>query len=156
MPVKCDVLVGLFVLFVLMTAAGCGGNAEKLPVAETSGQVMCESKPVARAQVYFEPIQEGKSAKVGKQAFAFTDDHGKFVLSTYGKMDGAVVGKHRVRVGGDPKVPCDCVANSEIDVMQVEIEAGIPNSFSISLKKKTGKEPPTPAELEAKADAEDE
>ena len=49
--------------------------------------------------VFFEPLQEGKSALVGKQGIAFAEEDGTFVISTYGTGDGAVVGKHRVRVG---------------------------------------------------------
>jgi hypothetical protein len=130
-------------LLAAIVAGGCGGDA--FPVAKTSGRVVCEGQPVKRAQVYFEPIQDGKSAVIGKQGFSFTDDNGEFVLSTYGHLDGAVIGKHRVRVGM-PEVPCDCVTNSEKDVMQVEVETGIENSFEIVLPKKTGKEPPALAD----------
>jgi hypothetical protein len=59
--------------------------------------VNCVSVP--QAFVYFEPLGDGgNSAIVGKGAFVRADDQGRFVLSTYGSCDGAVVGKHRVRV----------------------------------------------------------
>lgn len=96
--------------------------------------------------VFFEPLQTGKSALVGKAAFATAEADGTFVLSTYGTKDGAVVGKHRVRVGPPhpedyPRYKCACVLNSEIDVMEVDVKKGQTNEFEIVLKKKTGQEP---------------
>ncbi len=124
-----------------LAVAGCGGGGA-FPVAKTSGQVLCEGVPVPQAFVYFEPLGgSGNSAIVGKAAFARADDQGRFVLSTYGSGDGAVVGKHRVRVD-HPGYDCACVLNSEIDVMEVEIVAGTKNEFEVNLPKKTGRERP--------------
>jgi hypothetical protein len=121
--------------------AGCGSKGA-FPTAETTGIVLCEGQPVPDAEVYFEPLESagGSSALIGKQGFAFSGPEGRFVLSTYGVNDGAVVGKHRVRVGGDPR-KCECLLNSEVDVMEVEIEEGKINDFEIVLTKKTGREP---------------
>lgn len=136
---------GRMFLFTLVTLAVCNpyGCSRKggFDVAKTTGVVMCEGQPVPKAEVYFEPLQDGKNAVVGKQGFSFTDDAGKFEITTYDNHDGAVVGKHRVRVGGGPS-DCPCVLNSEIDVMQVEIKADAANEFEVVLKKKTGKERP--------------
>ena len=97
----------------------------------------------------------------GKQGRATADEQGKFTVSTYGVNDGAVVGRHRVRVGpprpdDHPNFTCGCVTDPEIDVMEVEIVSGQKNQVEIALKKKTGREKPTRAELEAIEDAEDE
>jgi hypothetical protein len=118
---------------------GCGGT-ERFSVARTEGVVLCNGEPVENAQVYFEPIVTGKSAKVGKQAFAFSDADGAFVLSTYSNNDGAVVGKHRVRVGGDSSVRCECATDSETNVMEVEIVAGQKNTFTLDLPPKQKKQ----------------
>jgi hypothetical protein len=96
--------------------------------------------------VFFEPMETGKQALVGKQGFAIADEQGRFTISTYGTNDGAVVGHHRVRVGpphaeDHPKYKCDCYLNSEIDLMEVDIKKGQKNEFELVLKKKTGKEP---------------
>src|SRR6185503_13088729 len=96
--------------------------------------------------VFFEPLQTGKKALVGKQGFAYADAEGKFNISTYGTHDGAVIGHHRVRVGpphgeDHPKFKCACVLNPEIDVMEVDIKKG-KNEFELVLKKKTGREAP--------------
>ena len=78
---------------------------------------------------------------VGKQGFAFTDSDGHYVISTYapGEGDGAVVGKHRVRVGrGDAE--CDCSMNEEVDLMQVEVKADAENTFELVLNKASRRE----------------
>jgi hypothetical protein len=129
----------------LLLAAGCGPGGD-FPVAPTSGRVVCEGQPVPHVMVFFEPLQEGKSALVGKQGFAFADEQGNFAISTYGSSDGAVVGKHRVRVGPPdreehPGFRCPCVLNSEIDVAQVEVKAGEDNEFELVLKKRTRTDP---------------
>jgi hypothetical protein len=139
----------------VLVVLGCGSGVERFSVARTEGVVLCNGVPVENAQVYFEPLITGKSAKVGKQAFAFTNAEGAFVLSTYGRDDGAVVGKHRVRVGGDGSVKCDCSTNSEKDIMEVEIVAGETNSFEVELPPKQQKQPtqqPLKTSLGAAAD----
>ena len=123
---------------------GCGGSGE-FNTALTTGVVLCDGKPVEGAMVYFEPLPSGSgsssNALSGKQGFSYTDAEGKFSISTYrpGKGDGAVVGKHRVRVGkGEAK--CDCAMNEEVDLMQVEVKAGEKNDFKLELKKATAAE----------------
>ena len=132
-------------LTALIGLAGCSSG--DFPVAATRGQVICEGRPVPRARVFFEPLETGKSAIVGKQGLATADAEGKFVISTYGENDGAVIGKHRVRVDRpfdpDEKPPfkCPCVLNAEVNVMEVEVKKGETNEFEVVLKKKTGQEP---------------
>jgi hypothetical protein len=128
----------LSVLFLMAAMLGCSKG--DFATAKTIGIVKCKGQPVANAAVYFEPMEAAgsKNAKVGKQGFAFTDAEGKFVISTYVPAggDGAVVGKHRVRVGrGDAK--CDCSMNDEVDLMQVEVKSGQTNEFVIELKEAT-------------------
>lgn len=136
-----DLRIRLFGLTALLaTLSGCSGG-KQFPVAQTSGRVECEGKPVVRAAVLFSPLANGKSALVGKQGYGTTDDKGNFVLSTYGKQDGAVIGKHSVIVA-NPEVPCDCVATDRQEVTQLDVQKGIENTFLIQLVKKTGKEVP--------------
>ena len=117
------------------------------------GRVLCEGRPVPHVRVFFEPLETGSSAIVGKQAIAVAEADGTFVLSTYGTGDGAVIGKHRVRVGGPdrekhPDFTCACTLNSEIDVMEVEVKADVENEFEVILKKKTGRERPSLDEMD--------
>jgi hypothetical protein len=129
----------------LVAVLGCG-SAGDFPTALVSGRVVCEGSPVPHVMVFFEPLQGEKSSLVGKQGFAFADAEGNFQLSTYGEQDGAVVGRHRVRVGpphpeDHPKYQCPCILDSERDVMEVEVKKGEKNEFELVLKKKTGREP---------------
>ncbi len=124
---------------------GCGAEGD-FPTVPTTGRVVCEGQPVPLVMVFFEPLQSGKAALVGKQGIANAEADGTFKVSTYGDNDGAVVGRHRVRVGPPrggppPGFKCDCVLNSEVDVMEVEVKRGEKNDFELVLKKKTGREP---------------
>ena len=131
-------------LLVTATIAGCGDGLDRFPTAQVTGVVMCEGQPVPYAMVYFEPLQSGESAIVGKPGFAVADANGAFTLGTYDTTDGAVVGKHRVRV--DPPAPgknpdgwsCPCEMNSNVDVMQVDVVDG-DNNFEVVLKKAKGR-----------------
>ena len=139
------------IFFLVLFAAacvGCGGGGD-FATAEATGVVMCNGVPVEGAMVYFEPIKQGDQALVGKQGFSWTDAQGRFAISTYdpGGEDGAVIGKHRVRVGkGESN--CDCQTNEEVDLMQVEVKAGEKNEFQLDLPKKTGRERPAPSDDE--------
>ncbi len=135
-----------------MLIAGCGSGGD-FPVAPVRGRVVCEGRPVPHVFVFFEPLETGGSAIVGKQAIGITEADGTFVLRTYDTGDGAVVGKHRVRVAAPnrekyPDFSCACVLNSEIDVMEVEVKADVENEFEVTLKKKTGRERPSLDELD--------
>lgn len=135
---------------------GCGDGRTKMNLAKTSGTVMCEGKPIPFATVYFEPLQEGKEAKVGKQGIGYADENGDFILTTYDKDDGAVVGKHRVRVGkplgpASKDFKCDCALSEEIDVMNVEVIEGEENDFEVVLRLAT----PAQQALAAKRSADD-
>jgi hypothetical protein len=108
---------------------------------------MCDGKPVPRVMIFFEPLQDGKAALVGKQGFAIAEADGTFSISTYGTQDGAVIGKHRVRVGpphpeDHPGYKCPWVLNSEVDVMEVDVKKGQKNEFELVLKKRTARDPP--------------
>jgi hypothetical protein len=125
--------------------AGCGPGGD-FPTAPTRGRVICEGQPVPHVMVFFEPLETGKSAIVGRSGFAVAKADGTFELSSYGTNDGAVIGRHRVRVGPPhaedyPQYKCACYLNSEVDLMEVDVKKG-QNEFELVLKKKTGREPP--------------
>lgn len=135
----------LALLVVGLSIFGCGADGD-FPTAATTGRVVCEGQPVPHVMVFFEPLQTGKQALVGRQGIANAEADGTFMVSTYRENDGAVVGRHRVRVGPPrggppPGFKCDCVLNSEVDVTEVEIKRGQKNEFELVLKKKTGREP---------------
>lgn len=69
-------------------AVGCGGPG--LDVAPVEGVVTLDGTPVDKAGVIFQP-------ELGPVATAVTDEEGRFRLTT-GKLDGALVGEHRIVV----------------------------------------------------------
>jgi hypothetical protein len=133
------------VLAIAFAALGLqlGCSSGQFPTAPVSGRVICEGKPVPHVRVYFEPLGTGI---VGPAGFAVVKEDGTFTLTSVNEGDGAVIGKHRVRVGPPhpedfPKYKCDCYLNAEVDLLdEVEVKKG-KNDFELVLKKKTGREP---------------
>ncbi len=88
---------GVSFLSLLLTAfffAGCGNS--EFPVRKAGGTVVCGGTPVSKGSISFSPIGEKDASLPGKPASATVGPDGKFVLSTYGRFDGAIVGKHSV------------------------------------------------------------
>jgi len=81
---------GLAYLAVLLCLAGCGG-AKMAPVA---GRVTMDGKPLAETQVIFEPV-EGlpEDTSTGE-----TDADGQYTLRRIDGRQGALVGRHRVKL----------------------------------------------------------
>lgn len=118
----------------------CGCQKGDFAVSPVTGVVLCEGQPVANAIVFFQPVSKGesKSKLVGKQGFSYTDDQGRFSIGTYDTADGAVVGKHSVRVAAGPAgTKCDCMLGDEIPVMDYEVKADESHEVEVVLKKKT-------------------
>jgi len=82
----------------LCVLAGCSGN--KFEVAEVSGIVRCNGQPLSAGLVVFEPVPApGADLKEsGRAAAGVVEPDGRYVLSTYGTNDGAIIGKHSVKV----------------------------------------------------------
>ena len=76
-------------LAVSLFVAGCGGD--QLPVAPAQGKVLLDGKPLEFGAVMFQP-------EAGPPARGQIQPDGSFTLSTYGNGDGAIIGKHRVRI----------------------------------------------------------
>ena len=81
-------------LFAAMVGCSSGGP-QFVPV---SGVITLDGKPYGNAAISFQPIGEGGNPNPGRGSSAYTDENGRFVLMCDGKVNGAVVGKHRVRV----------------------------------------------------------
>jgi hypothetical protein len=77
-------------LSVPLVMTGCGPKRPE--VVPASGVVTFEGAPVAGAQVTF------MAPSAARAAYAVTDDAGAFVLSTFGKADGAAPGTHVVTI----------------------------------------------------------
>ncbi len=92
-------VVVVFTLFLAVSLLqGCGGPGYK--VVPVSGKVTFGGKPMANVNVSFQPkSEEGASGKTGPGSVGLTDAQGIFTLRTVEpEQDGAVVGKHVVRL----------------------------------------------------------
>lgn len=126
-------------LLALMPLLGC--QKSEFPTADVTGVVMCEGQPVANAIVFFQPVPNGETVRVGKQGFSYTDAQGRFRIGTYDTDDGAVVGKHSVRVASGPAgTKCDCVLGDEVHVMDFEVKADQTHDVQVVLKKKSAQQ----------------
>jgi hypothetical protein len=117
-------------LLALLAMSGCGGSGYQ--VATVKGKVTCKGQPVKGGSITFSPKSDEKTP--GKAAEGRLDENGEFVLSTYGKKDGAVVGKHRVVIAFDDpytKQPCSVPPD-----LTVEVKGGEENHFDIELSSK--------------------
>lgn len=129
-----------------LSLLGCNEGLKKFRTAKTSGQVLCDGEPVANVRVYFQPVGTPGQLESGKVGGGHAAKDGKFVISTYGEADGAVVGSHNVIV--DAPHPedfrdfqCNCETHSNKPVQQVEVVAGS-NYVTIDLPPKKGKSKP--------------
>lgn len=79
----------LGLLLACLTAVGCSDSLHVVPV---EGKVIFQGEPLKFGAVLFQPEQGGQPA-CGK-----IQPDGTFKLSTFQLEDGAVVGRHKVRV----------------------------------------------------------
>jgi hypothetical protein len=84
------------VIVLALLASGCGGDP--CAYAPVSGRVTLNGKALPNATVSFQPIAVG-TATPGTGSTGITDKDGHFALEVVGKnINGAVVGKHKVRI----------------------------------------------------------
>ncbi len=82
--------------------AGCGGADYEL--APVSGRVIINGKPLADIKVSFQPVSKRPDdPNPGPGSYGTTDTEGRYTLRTIEPdADGAVVGKHIVRLTTKP------------------------------------------------------
>jgi hypothetical protein len=79
----------MLLISAFFSVMGCGdGKPTRVPV---SGTVLIDGKPLASGAIQFVPEGARSSGSV-------IDNQGHFILSCYAPGDGAVLGKHKVRV----------------------------------------------------------
>jgi hypothetical protein len=80
--------------------SGCGaGDGFRASLVPVKGKVTFKGKPLTKGTVTFEPDGEGRLATGDLQA------DGTYVLTTYAKGDGTVVGQHKVYIKGTGSNP---------------------------------------------------
>ena len=78
---------------------GCGGGPK---LARVTGVVRLDGKPYPNAVVSFQPVGGKDNPDPGKGSMGVTDADGKFVLLYDNTTEGALVGKHIVRISTQP------------------------------------------------------
>ena len=147
---------GMVMVLISAIAMGCGGSdsggknapLEQKKTVPARGIVTYKGKPLNNANVVFMPLEDGKTVP----ARGTTDGVGSFVLSCYGKDDGAPVGKYKVIVSANLSVEIEPgvlapepeggfkspiplkYANPKTTDIVVEVKEGDKNEFTIELK----------------------
>jgi hypothetical protein len=129
-------------LWAALGVTGCSKTEFK--VAPASGQCLCNGAPMTAGLLILNPIRDpdvnGSKMEIGKPATGLIQPDGSFVLSTYGKGDGAVIGKHSVYLNlavledDDPEQPCKKAVNGivvEIAPGQNQLEIDLANAGEI-------------------------
>ncbi len=80
LPIFCLLAMGLW---------GCGGGSDSPPLGTVSGVVTLDDKPLANAEVTFQPDK-------GRASVGQTDSDGNYTLAYTGSANGALIGSHRV------------------------------------------------------------
>ncbi len=121
--------IGLALLVgITLGSFGCGGPAPTgAPTSPVKGRVTFQGKPVTKGTITFEPEGAGKEASGEIQA------DGTFVLTTYKKDDGAVLGNHRVSVANAGKSVPVKFASFQTSHIEMEVSEG-KTEYNIDLK----------------------
>ncbi len=79
----------------LLAVVGCDAGPRFVSV---SGVVSLNGKPYGKAAISFQPISSAANPQPGRGSSAYTDENGRFKLTSDNTKNGAVVGKHLVRI----------------------------------------------------------
>ena len=116
----------LFLLMLLATLIGCGGNSGPRTVP-AGGTVKYKGQPLAGANVAF--LGDGKNPP----ALAITDASGNFTLTTTSANDGAVPGQYQVTITklapSKAAAPADNSMEGAAKAAQVSAESTGPESL---------------------------
>ena len=114
-------LIRLSLCALVAVAGGCGGSGPKY--APVSGVVTLDGKPFNDGVVVFLPKATSENPNPGRSSAGETNDKGQFVLKTDDLKNGAVVGKHLVKI------------SSRGPVMQFDPATGSPDSAPPNVKR---------------------
>jgi len=125
--------------FLAMLSTGCGSGSDLPPLGKVTGVVMLDGKPLADADVTFQPEAEGR-ASVGT-----TDSQGRYELVYLNDVEGAITGPNRVLIttfrdapddGSTPEVPEKLPARYHSEsTVKVDVVEGS-NTFDFDLETK--------------------
>jgi hypothetical protein len=112
----------------LAALSGCDRGPRYVPV---SGVISINGKPYGEAVVSFQPMATEGNQNPGRGSSSYTDADGKFHLKTDDGDEGAVPGKHRIRI-----------MTKGNDMVLFDPEKGSPDSLPAGRKHKIDPIPP--------------
>lgn len=127
----CVALCRVALCCVIALFVGCQGGR---PIAPVEGAVIVEGQPLASGRVMFLPKGGGRPA-LGQ-----IESGGRFVLGTFRKNDGALVGLHRVTIISEPATGGEgkrLVFRPPAD-FTLEVKAKTKNQFEVRILKSDG------------------
>lgn len=99
---RCRYFAGWLVLVVTAASTGCGGaSGPKHKLAPVAGTITLNGKPLANAQISFQPTAPASATEALPGSYGTTDANGQYTLQlvTADKaVIGAVIGSHRVAI----------------------------------------------------------
>jgi hypothetical protein len=125
----------------VLALVGCSSGDKDYSVAPVKGTVMVGDKPLTEGTITFFPqTTDAKAKESGKKGWGKIEPDGTFQLNTYGKLDGAVIGKHKITISlpapetatFDPKYMTPDTSPLEFEVKAGENKA----DFKLDPKKK--------------------
>jgi hypothetical protein len=78
-------------LLVLLALSGCWGASDLPELGDVTGVVTLDGEPLPHASVEF--IPENRNPSIG-----LTDDQGRYKLTFHANADGALIGRHKVKI----------------------------------------------------------
>ena len=129
---------------ICIALTGCGHKPKLPPMAEVSGLVTLDGKPLPRGTVQFVPDTAGGTS--GPPATGNMDSTGHYELRTAG-VEGAVVGRHLVAAESREEVPSDGISwsptlipetynNPNTSGLKFEVKSGEDNVIDLELTSK--------------------
>src|SRR5262249_7785923 len=83
----------------VLGVAFVGCSSEPYQIAQVSGRITMDGKPVEKAVVMFQPVAPKGNLNPGPGSFGITDADGRYTLELVGlKKKGVAVGHHKVRI----------------------------------------------------------
>jgi hypothetical protein len=145
MTLKTTMAVSCLIATAVLSLTGCGGPATP-PTGKVSGIVTLDDQPLPKGQVRFMP--DKSKGTMGRMAVGVIGSDGRFVLTSFKRDDGALVGFHKVVIiceeevpPFDPKVPPPPpkslipirYTDDKTSGMTAEVKSGAKNEFEFKL-----------------------
>ena len=126
-------VVKVSVVAACLVQAGCGSSSP-LPIARVTGTVKTQDGELLESgRILFGPIDTDAEGRSGKVASGMIQN-GEFVLTTYSRGDGAVIGRHNVSLRESHNMDDELIAEHNLppkhgckispEFAQVEVVSG--------------------------------